>query len=178
MQHSSSDAPKQSHDAGDPDRVDAWSDGDAEADFKPLTAEQAVQWRQRQAKVSVWELVGWQVLLGVLASLLGWLLTQRLSVMWSVAYGAASVALPSAVMAYGLTSSALARLLAGVAQAALVGFMFWEGVKVLLVVLMLWVAPRVVPDLSWLGLLAGLVLVLKVHWLGWWIRSRRGQQTR
>lgn len=178
MQHSSSEGPKQSHGAGDPDRQDAWTDDDAEPDFKPLTADEAATWRQRQVAVSVWELVGWQVLLGVLASLLGWLLTQRISVMWSVAYGAASIALPSAVMAYGVTSSALARRLAGVAQAAFVGFLLWEGVKVILAVLMLWVAQWVVPDLSWLGLLAGLVVVLKVHWLGWWIRGRRGQQTR
>ncbi len=178
MQHSSSESPNQSHGAGDPDRQDAWADDDAEPDFKPLTAEEAVAWRRRQVAVSVWELVGWQVLLGVLASLLGWLLTQRVSVMVSVAYGAASVALPSAVMAYGLTSSALARRLAGVAQAAFVGFLLWEGVKVVLAVLMLWAAQWVVPDLSWLGLLVGLVVVLKVHWLGWWIRGRRGQQTR
>lgn len=178
MQHSSSESPKQSHGAGDPDRQDTWSDDDAEPDFKPLTANEAAAWRQRQTVLSVWELVGWQVLLGVLASLLGWLLAQRSSVAWSVAYGAASVALPSAVMAYGLTSSALARRLAGVAQAAFVGFLLWEGVKVILAVLMLWAAHWVVPDLSWLGLLVGLVVVLKVHWLGWWIRGRRGQQTR
>lgn len=178
MQPSSSESSKQSHGAGDPDRQDAWSDGDAEPDFKPMTADEAIVWRLHQKTLSVWELVGWQVLLGVLASLLGWLLTQRASVVWSVAYGAACVALPTAVMAYGLTSSALARRLAGVAQAAFVGFLLWEGVKVILAVLMLWAAHWVVPDLSWLGLLAGLVVVLKVHWLGWWIRGRRGQQTR
>ena len=178
MQNPSSERSIQSLAAGDPAGHDAWSDDDAEPDFKPLTADEAVAWRQRQTAVSVWELVGWQVLLGVLVSLLGWLLTQRISVMWSVAYGAASVVCPSAVMAYGLTSSALARRLAGVAQAAFVGFLFWEGVKVLLAVLMLWAAHWVVPDLSWLGLVVGLVVVLKVHWLGWWIRGRRGQQTR
>jgi ATP synthase protein I len=178
MQPSSSESSKQSPGAGDPVGHDDWTDGDAEPDFKPMTAEEAMVWRRQQLTLSVWELVGWQVLLGVLASLLGWLLTQRMSVMWSVAYGAASVALPSAVMAYGLTSSALARRLAGVAQAAFVGFLLWEGVKVILAVLMLWAAHWVVPDLSWLGLLVGLVVVLKVHWLGWWIRSWRGQQTR
>lgn len=159
--------------------MERWEeDGEDEPEFKPLTAEEAHVWRQRQVDVSVWELVGWQVLLGVLASVLGWLLTWRPSVGWSVAYGAACVVFPSAVMAYGVTSSAMARRLAGVAQAAFVGFLLWEGVKVILAVLMLWAARWVVPDLSWLGLVAGLVVVLKVHWLGWWIRGRRGQQTR
>jgi ATP synthase protein I len=49
----------------------------------------------------------------------------------------------------------------------------WEGVKILLVVAMLWSAPWIVPELNWLGLLAGLVLVLKVYWFGFWIQTRR-----
>jgi ATP synthase protein I len=76
-------------------------------------------------------------------------------------------------MAYGLTSSALSRLTSGFAQAAFAGLLFWEGVKVLLVVAMLWLAPSAVPDLNWFGLLAGLVVVLKVYWLGFWIQTRR-----
>ena len=39
-------------------------------------------------------------------------------------------------------------------------------------VAMLVAARWVVPDLSWPGLLTGLVLVLKVYWLGFWIQSR------
>jgi ATP synthase protein I len=101
---------------------------------------------------------------------------QSVSVGWSVLYGAASVVIPSALMAYGLTSSALARLTSGFAQAAFAGFLLWEGVKVLLVVAMLWLAPTVVPELNWLGLLAGLVVVLKVYWLGLWIQTRRSNE--
>jgi ATP synthase protein I len=95
---------------------------------------------------------------------------------WSVLYGAASVVIPSALMAYGLTSSALARLTSGFAQAAFAGLLFWEGVKVLLVVAMLWLAPSAVLDLNWFGLLAGLVVVLKVYWLGFWIQTRRANE--
>lgn len=161
-----------------PEAVDEWDEGGVqEAEFKPLTREEAQQWRARQATVSVWQLVGWQVLVGLIAGVLGWLLTQRLSVGWSVLYGAAAVALPSALMAYGMTASVIARLMAGVAQAALVGVLMWEGVKILLAVAMLWLAPTVVPDLSWLGLLAGLVLTLKVYWFGFWIRTRVSKQT-
>jgi ATP synthase protein I len=96
-----------------------------------------------------------------------------MSLALSVLYGAASVFIPTALMAYGLTSSALSRLMPGHSRATFAGFLLWEGVKVLLVVAMLWSAPALVPDLSWLGLLAGLVLTLKVYWFGLWFQTRR-----
>ena len=156
---------------------DEWDeDGSQEPEFKPLTREEAQQWRSTQPQVSVWWLVGVQMLVGLSAGALGWLLTQRAPVAWSVLYGAAAVVLPSALMAYGMTSGAVSRLLAGVAQAAIAGFLLWEGVKIVVAVLMLWLAPTLVPELSWLGLLAGLVLTLKVYWFGFWIRTRRSKQ--
>lgn len=154
--------------------ADDWDEDEVqEPEFKPLTREEALHWRARQPMFSVWRLVGMQVLAGVVAGVLGGLLTQSASVAWSVLYGAAAVAAPSALMAYGLTSSALARLTSGFAQAAFAGFLFWEGVKVLLAVALLGLAPVLVPGLSWFGLLAGLVVVLKVYWLGLWAQSRR-----
>lgn len=153
--------------------TDEWEDGAQEPEFKPLTREEAQQWRARQPVFSVWRLVGVQLLAGVAAGALGWLFTQSAAVAWSVLYGAAAVVIPSALMAYGLTSSALSRFTSGFAQAAFAGFLLWEGVKVLLVVALLWLAPAVVSGLSWLGLLAGLVVVLKVYWLGLWIQARR-----
>ncbi len=152
-----------------------WEDGEQEEDFKPLTREQAQQWRAAQPRESVWAVLGWQVLLALLATGLAWLLSGRASVVASVFYGAAAVVLPSAVMAWGLTSSALSRLFAGVAKASLAGFFLWEGVKVLLVVAMLWSAPRIVADLNWLALVAGLVVVLKAYWLELWLRARRSK---
>lgn len=153
---------------------DEWdADGAQEPEFKPLTREEAQQWRACQPEISVWRLVGMQLLVGLASGLLGWLFTQRAPVAWSVLYGAAAVVIPSALMAYGLTSSFLARLLVGVAHAAFAGFLLWEGVKILLAVAMLWLAPKIVPELSWLGLLAGLVLTLKVYWFGFWTQARR-----
>lgn len=149
------------------------ADGEQEIEFKPLTREEARRWRASQPRLSLWRLVAVQLLVGLVAGALAWLFTQSATVAGSVLYGAAAVVLPSALMAYGLTSSALSRLLAGYAQAAFAGFLLWEGVKVLLVVAMLWSAPWIVPGLNWLGLLAGLVLVLKVYWFGFWIQTRR-----
>jgi ATP synthase protein I len=151
-------------------------DEEQEQDFKPLTRQEAQQWRERQPAVSAWSLVRLQVLVGLLVALSAGLLTWRAPVAWSVLYGAAAVALPSALMAYGLTSSAVSRLMGGVAQAAFAGFLLWEGVKILVAVAMLWLAPFLIPELSWLGLLAGLVLTLKVYWFGFWIQARRSKQ--
>lgn len=102
------------------------------------------------------------------------------SMVASVAYGGLCVVLPSAAMAWGMTSSALTRWLQraapGVARASLAGWLWWEGVKVLLTLAMLWSAPRWIPDLSWLGLVAGLVVVLKSYWLAWAVRpTARGR---
>lgn len=152
---------------------DTWEGEANEPEFKPLSPEEAAQWRARQPVLSVWRLVGAQLLVGLLLGGLSWLLTQRAQVAWSVLYGSAAVVIPSALMAYGLTASAWSRLMSGVAQAAFVGLLFWEGVKVLLAVAMLWLAPQVVPELNWLGLLLGLVVTLKVYWAGFWIQSRR-----
>lgn len=148
-------------------------DGAQEPEFKPLTRDEARQWRTSQPVLSPWRLVGVQWLVGLLAALVAGLLWQSASLAASVLYGAAAVALPSALMAYGLTSSALSRLLSGFAQAAFAGFLFWEGVKVLLSVALLAAAAWVLPELNWMGLLIGLVLVLKVFWFGFFFQTRR-----
>lgn len=153
--------------------VDAWIAGEQEPEFKPLTRAQAQQWRATQPVLSLWRLVGLQLLVGLAAAALGGLLLQSAALAWSILYGAAAVVLPTAVMVYGVSSSALSRLWAGFAQAAFASFLLWEGVKVLLVVALLWLAPVMVPELSWLGLLAGLVVVLKVYWFGLWMQTRR-----
>ncbi len=153
---------------------DPWADEAVEEDFKPLTRDEAQQWRARNPEVSVWRVVFWQAALCVLAGLVGWLFSVQAAV--SAVYGGLSVLLPSALMAYGLTSSGLAKMLRaafpGMAKASLAGVLFWEGVKVLLVLALLWSAPRLVPELNWLALVAGLVVVLKAYWLEFFLRSR------
>lgn len=149
------------------------TDGAQEPEFKPLTREQAQQWRAGQPELSPWRLVGVQWLVGLLVALGAGLLLQSVSMAASVFYGAAAVALPSALMAYGLTSSVLARLAPGLARVAFAGFLLWEGVKVLLTVALLAAAQWIVPDLSWIGLLIGMVLVLKVYWFGFFLQTRR-----
>ncbi len=150
-----------------------WEDGEKDPEFKPLDREEAVRWRSAQPGLSAWRVVGVQLLVGLIAGALGWVFTQRASVGFSVLYGAASVVIPTALMAWGVTSSALSRQAAGHVISAFMSFVLWEGIKLLLSVAMLWSAPRIVPDLNWLALLAGLVVVLKVYWFGFWIQTRR-----
>ena len=139
-------------------------------EVKTLTAEEARAWRQRQPAWSVWTVLRWQVLLTVLVTVLAYGMAREASVAWSAFYGGLSILLPSAVMAWGLTSSALARLFARDASASLAGLFAWEGIKVLLCVAMLWFAPQAVNGLNWLALVAGLVVVLKAYGLGLWLR--------
>lgn len=151
------------------------ADGDEADDFKPLTREQAQQWRASQPRESVWSVLKWQAVLALLAVLVAAALFRRQAVVVSVLYGAMAVMVPSGLMAWGLTRSALSRRAAGGAQASLAVFFVWEGAKVLLAIALLALAPRLVPDLSWLALVAGLVVVLKAHWLELWLRTRRSK---
>lgn len=159
--------------------ADNWSDAVDADDFKSLTREQAQEWRQRQPQWSPWRVVMWQCLLSATAAGLAAVFWQQPALVWSVAYGGLSVALPTALMAYGLTSSALSRWMAGrqakEAQASLAVVFFWEGIKVLMVLAMLWSAPRWIPNLSWLGMTAGLVVALKAYWVVFY-RSRRHER--
>jgi ATP synthase protein I len=56
--------------------------------------------------------------------------------------------------------------------AGAVSFMFLEFAKILLSVAMLVMAPKVVPDLNWFAVLAGLVAGLKVYWFALLWRGR------
>lgn len=144
----------------------------AEADFKPLSAEEARLWREKNPPLSPWRIVAWQLVVGVLASVLGWLLSGRIEVAGSVAYGALAVILPAAVLARGLARQR------GAAGAALAGFFVWELVKIVLTIAMLAAAPKLVPHLSWLALLAGFVVAMQVYWVVMWLHPapRRSRQ--
>lgn len=134
------------------------------SDFKPLTAQEAQQWRQRNPPVSVWRIVGWQALVGITVALLAWGLSGKPYVGWSAAYGALAVVIPAALFARGMARQ---RASAGAALAGLFG---WELVKIAVTVAMLAAASRLVPDLSWLALLIGMVVTMKTYWIALMVR--------
>jgi ATP synthase protein I len=160
--------------APSPDRwraeAQGFEDGQAVATFKALTREEAAVLRAKEPPLSPWRVIGVQAGVGAGAALLAGLLTGRMEMAWSVLYGAATVVIPGALMARGMTS----RLSSVSPAGSAVSFMLWEAVKIAVSVAMLMLAPTIVQPLSWPALLVGLVLCLKVYWLAllWRPKSR------
>lgn len=151
-------------------RAPRWVDEDASAApvFKALTREEAQALRARHPPLNPWRVIAVQAGVGVLAAaLLGWLFGGQVYA-WSALYGAATVVVPGALLARGMTSR-LSGMSPGVSA---VSFMLWEMVKIGVSVAMLVLAPQIVQPLSWPALLAGLVLCMKVYWLALLWRGR------
>jgi ATP synthase protein I len=146
---------------------DASDEGDRET-FKPLTAQEAQALRKQNPPVSPWRVLGVQSLVGVVVAMIVWGVAGQSGAGWSAAYGALAVVIPGAVFARGLTS----RLTSVNAGAAMLGFFFWEAVKIALTVAMLVAAPKVVENLSWPALLVGLVITMKAVWVTLLMRSK------
>lgn len=53
----------------------------------------------------------------------------------------------------------------------MLGFFGWEIAKIVLTVALLAAAPRLVPDLSWMALLIGMVITMKTYWAALLVRS-------
>jgi ATP synthase protein I len=134
-----------------------WSD-EAETDVTPMSAQEAQAWRAKQPRWSVWRVLGLQLIgLLVLSALVGSL--GNLTLAQSVAWGGVCVLVPSLLFARALSSSASAQ-----AGTFLMRLLFWEGVKVLLTVALLFASPRVLPEINWLALVAGFVVTMKISW--------------
>jgi ATP synthase protein I len=146
----------------------------ANENFAPMSAEQAKVWRANNPGISPWWVVLAQFGLGLLVSVLAGLLTGKTAVAVSVFYGSMSVVVPAAVFARGLTS----RLTSLNPGAAVVGFFFWEMVKIALTVAMLFAAPGLIEALSWPALLVGLVVTMKVYWLALAFKRKNARPTK
>jgi ATP synthase protein I len=152
-------------------RWDDEEDREREAEaskFKPLTREQVQALRIRQPLLSPWRVVRLQVVVGAVSALLAGLVSGQQGLAWSVLMGAATVVVPGALMARGMTS----RFSNATPGASAVSFMLWEFVKIAVSVAMLMLAPKLVQPLSWPALLVGLVLCMKVYWVALLWRGR------
>lgn len=162
-----------------PKRSAAWDDEDDEAQaeaerkrFRPLSKEEAQALRAQEPPLSPWRVIGVQALVGSLfALLLAWLAGGSVYG-WSALYGAATVVVPGALLARGMTS----RLSSVSPAASAVSFMLWEVMKIGVSIAMLVLAPKLLQPLSWPALLAGLVLCMKVYWLAllWRPKAKNG----
>ena len=129
-------------------------------DFKRLTAQEAQALREIDPALSPWWVVGMQCVVGFAAALVAWGVSGKASVGLSAAYGALAVIIPAALFARGLMSK-FSSLHAATAS---FGFFLWEAVKLAVSIAMLAAAPQLIENLSWLALLAGLVVTLKMYW--------------
>ena len=132
-----------------------------EVESPPWTAEQVQRWRKSHPTFSVWRVLMAQVLVAVFFATAVALWFEGGSLWLSWMYGAMTVVVPAALFARGLTS----RTASVNAMTAALGLMVWQGVKWMMAVMFLVLAPRIVPELSWPAMLAGLVVTMKVYWL-------------
>lgn len=154
------------------ERPDPWADPedeDARRPFKPLTREEAQALAAANPSVSPWRVIAVQAVVGLVMGALAWLFFGQQGIVWSVLYGAATVVVPGALMARGMTSR-LSSLAPGVSA---VSFMLWEFGKIAVSFAMLALAPRLVPGLSWPALLVALIVCIKVYWVALSWRGRR-----
>jgi ATP synthase protein I len=148
---------------------DEWVDEAQDEGFKPLTREEAQKVRESNPPVSLWSVLAGQAGVGVLVAVMAWALTGQPRMGWSAGYGALAVVIPAALFARGLSRQKSAAH----GNATLIGFFVWELVKIALTVAMLFAAPRLIGELSWLALLAGFVVTMKVYWVAMWLRPVR-----
>jgi ATP synthase protein I len=134
------------------------------AQYKRLTAKEAQTLRKTFPAVSAWQVVGFQVVVGIVVALATWVLTQRPGAGWSAAYGAATAVVPAILFARGLKKQFSGANAAASAVSGM-GFFVLEAVKIVITLVMFLLASRVIENLEWLALLAGLVVTLKVYWL-------------
>lgn len=124
----------------------------------------------RKPQVSVWRVVVLQVAVGLLVALFSWFFAAgKLSVVLSALYGAAIIALPSALFALSIQLW-LSKLKPGV---AVYGFALGELLKIGLTIVLLFIAPRIVQPLSWAAMLIAIVVTLQVYWVALILRGKK-----
>jgi ATP synthase protein I len=155
--------------AGQPDPWVDWNDEGEKQDFKTLSRAEAQALASKNPSISPWRVVVVQAGVGLMVAALLWAVTGQVGWWWSALYGASIVVLPAALMARGMTSR-LSSVAPGVSA---VSFMLWEFGKIGVSVVLLMLAPKLVPQLSWPALLGALVLCIKVYWVA---LSWRGRQ--
>ncbi len=146
-----------------------------DSNFEPhpvsrLTAEQVKLLREQQRPVSPWVVVGMQCLAGIGVALAAWFLVGEIAAI-SAAYGAIAVIIPAALFARGIAS----KFSSLNAATSTFGFFLWEAVKLGASLTLVALGPRFIENLSWLAMLAGLFVTLKMYWLA--LLLRRGPKT-
>lgn len=144
-----------------------WMDEEDETESAPpLTRSEAQALLHRQKMPSVSFLLFGQVLVVTLVAVL-------VGFFWGVVpsqsllYGGFCWLLPSIGMAWGLglIGGRSRREKPALAELLVVRFFVWEAVKLVVALILLFLAPQVLPQVQWLALLLGLILAAKAQWL-------------
>lgn len=143
-----------------------------DAEFKPLTAEQAQQLRDANPEPSPWWVIVAQVVAGLTVAGIAWMWTGRPVAGVSALYGALAVAIPAALFVRGAMRGAMGGTQTVNPSAAMLRFFVWELIKLALTVAFLAAAPWVIGGLSWLAMLAGIVAAMKMYWVALVVRPR------
>ena len=93
---------------------------------------------------------------GALVAVLAWSVWGKAAGV-SAAYGAMAVVVPAALFARGLMSQ-FSSLNAATAS---FGFFVWEALKLAVAIALIGLAPKLIENLNWLALMAGLVVTIK-----------------
>lgn len=136
-----------------------WLD-EPEEEFTALSSEEARQWRTRQPLSPAWHPLAWQIGIGLIASTVIGLAWQSVMLSKSAAFGVFAVVLPNALLLRGMAG-------AGKhwgPEALLLRLLVWELVKIALTIVILYSANKVLAEMSWPALLAGLVVTMKANW--------------
>lgn len=139
-----------------------------EAAFKPLSRVEVAALKEKLGAVSLdvflLRVLIWQAAAGFLIAALAWLLSASALVGYSALYGAMCAVVPSALVAKMVRRWATMRVLTH-AGGMLASLFLLELVKVVVTICLLLAAPLVLKPVSWLALVVGFVLVLKVYWV-------------
>lgn len=142
-------------------------DGVPVEDFKPLTAEQARELRERLPQVRPVDVLLIQLVVGVLSTIGFGLFSHRWDYTFSALYGALSVVVPQGLLVINISRTQ--GLIPGVVAAR---FLMWELIKIFVSALLLGLASFLVPNIQWPVLLVVMVLCMKVHWFAPLIRRK------
>ena len=134
-------------------------DDEEEAPVRRLSRFEVAELAAREPVLSPWRVVAAQVLVGLVIAAAVQAVTGEAILSASALYGAAVVALPGALMARGATS----RLGTISPLSSTVNILGWAMVKIVVSVVMLVLAGRIVPGLSWPVMLATLVVCMQTY---------------
>ena len=149
-------------------RHKGFDDDSEDEPMKALTRDEAQALRAKNPPLSPWRVIAVQAAVGGVVAALAWLIFSRPEFAWSALYGAATVVLPGALMARGMTSR-LSSVSVGTSAVSVMG---WSMVKIGVSVVMLMLAPKLVQSVSWPALLVAMVLCMLVYWFALRWRGR------